>query len=532
VAERRVCPPEAYPAPLLGVAGHGLPVAGRPLPAGPLDAEEWAAVLGGAGTHRLVGLLARVVADGAFPVTPAQRAELRATAAHSAVRSLRLERALPGVLGVLEGAGVQPRLLKGAAVARLDYPDPSLRPFGDLDLLVRSADFDTAVTALVDAGFTRPLPEPRPGFDRRFNKGSTLWGPGGVELDLHRTFVFGPWGLRIRLDDLWEDAGDPLVVGGHPVRALSARNRTLHACYHAALGDWPLRLISLRDVAALVLAHPDEAAAVLDRAERWEGGAVVAAAVADAWRLLGIEGTTELVDRARDHRPDRREVRWLALHTSEDETPTAQALHGVRAVEGARARLAYLRAMLLPDPAYFAGRHRSPLARLRHGLVEARRGRGTPAPRTLRRLRAYRALPGRSRTELAQAALLIPAVLACLRLLGVARTAHLLERTSPLRRGAPGTADAGGLARMVGTASAVLPLRSRCLDRSLVTWWLLRRRGLAAVVRIGAGHDEERALRFHAWVEHDGRVVGDPTEDVGRFVPLPVDRIVAPAVFR
>ena len=62
-------------------------------------------------------------------------------------------------------------------------------------------------------GGQRDQPPARPGFDRRFGKSFTYLMPGGVEVDVHRTFVMGPFGLTIELDDLWR--------GGRPSRSLT-----------------------------------------------------------------------------------------------------------------------------------------------------------------------------------------------------------------------------------------------------------------------------------------------------------------------
>jgi hypothetical protein len=78
------------------------------------------------------------------------------------------------------------------------------------------------VSVLSKAGFVRTLAEPRPGFDRRFDKGMTLIPPAGFELDLHRTLVLGPWGVLVDLEHLW-DEGQEFRVGGYPVRAVAAQ---------------------------------------------------------------------------------------------------------------------------------------------------------------------------------------------------------------------------------------------------------------------------------------------------------------------
>jgi len=48
-----------------------------------------------------------------------------------------------------------------------------------------------------------------------------------------------------------------------------------------------------------------------------------------------------------------------------------------------------------------------------------------------------------------------------------------------------------------------------CLARSLVVWFLLRRRGIDAVLVIGAADPGDGVLPAHAWVEVDGEPVND-----------------------
>ncbi|MGH3949991.1 MAG: nucleotidyltransferase family protein, partial [Pseudonocardiaceae bacterium] len=177
------------------------------------------------------------------------------------------------------------------------------------------------------------------------------------------------------VDELW-DGGEQFVLGGRTIRALSRSNRFLHACYHAALGDWPLRLGSLRDVAEMLPAADGDARAILRRATAWGAEAVVAAAVSDTRRLLGITTTGELSSWAEQYVPSRREEAWLALHTQADKTFAALALATLRVLPRWRDKAAYVRALALPDARYTAGRHASAPGRFRYALREARRGRG------------------------------------------------------------------------------------------------------------------------------------------------------------
>lgn len=144
----------------------------------------------------------------------------------------------------------------------------------------------------------------------------------------------------------------------------------------------------------------------------------------------------------------------------------------------------------------------------------------------VRRMRRYRSLSSQQRRDLRSALLLIPVVVVGLRIAGYARVVAALDRTSRRCRPSTGSAlvdDARAVAAMVSTASRLGFIPSKCLDRSLVTWWMLRRRGISAVVRLGAGPDLERRMAFHAWVECEGEVVNDRSDVTVRFAPFPAE---------
>src|SRR6185369_11564466 len=53
------------------------------------------------------------------------------------------------IFRVLRSGGVDPILIKGWAIARL-YPHPALRPYGDVDLLIRPGDYRIALQIMAD----------------------------------------------------------------------------------------------------------------------------------------------------------------------------------------------------------------------------------------------------------------------------------------------------------------------------------------------------------------------------------------------
>lgn len=125
---------------------------------------------------------------------------------------------------------------------------------------------------------------------------------------------------------------------------------------------------------------------------------------------------------------------------------------------------------------------------------------------------------------------LVPAVQAALGRWGFGRTSRVLGRLSQGQEQQGGTVDAHRLAEAVGLVAARPVIGARCLGRSLVVWFLLRRRGVDARLVIGASAPTSGGLAAHAWVEVDGRPVNE-AEDVGeRFGRF--DRARAPAVAR
>jgi hypothetical protein len=100
-------------------------------------------------------------------------------------------------------------------------------------------------------------------------------------------------------------------------------------------------------------------------ARRWQAPAVVARALALAAELLGQElSRSPIGDVFATHRATARERVLMASYRGPGRGYTSQ-LATVVAVAGAGERLAYLRALARPQPAYLGARGSSPLAYLR-----------------------------------------------------------------------------------------------------------------------------------------------------------------------
>ncbi len=116
------------------------------------------------------------------------------------------------------------------------------------------------------------------------------------------------------------------------------------------------------------------------------------------------------------------------------------------------------------------------------------------------------------------AAAAVPAIAIALRVLGYAPIARWVSRRSKALH-SDHVAVVRTATRAVGRVRRYGPYRGNCLSTSLALQWLLRRRGVATSLRIGARF-ENGALRAHAWVEWDGVVVNDTADVAERYAPL------------
>ena len=146
-------------------------------------------------------------------------------------------------------------VLKGAALAETVYARPSLRRFGDLDVLVRRADAARARTLLEGLGYIADRlqwAEIEGGRDCQANFFKHT-GRGSVVVELHTELInndlfFG----QVRVDEggLWGRARAARLAGTAAL-VLGPEDQILHLCLHLA-GHYLAAPQSLRDIAQVI----------------------------------------------------------------------------------------------------------------------------------------------------------------------------------------------------------------------------------------------------------------------------------------
>jgi hypothetical protein len=165
-------------------------------------------------------------------------------------------------LEALAAQGISALLLKGAALAPCYYPDPLLRPMGDIDVLVHEQDVEASVEVLERLGYRFYS---RSAEDVVYLKGerrANVWAPDNVHpLELHYTLREEYAGLAYQLaPDLWRSATKREYW--RDTQALLPGTPALlhHVCAHAT-SDWLIqrgRLMHLGDLQMLAAKMFDE----------------------------------------------------------------------------------------------------------------------------------------------------------------------------------------------------------------------------------------------------------------------------------
>lgn len=110
-------------------------------------------------------------------------------------------------------------LLKGAALAETIYPNIALRPFGDLDLLLREESLAGAVRALKAGGYVEPYPDLSRGLNALVGHHVHLLRTDGTRstaVELHWSLIGGRHDWRTpRLPWFWEQT-EPLQLPSSP----------------------------------------------------------------------------------------------------------------------------------------------------------------------------------------------------------------------------------------------------------------------------------------------------------------------------
>lgn len=165
---------------------------------------------------------------------------------------------LQEVLHGLQSEGIEAIVLKGAVLAKQVYQDTGLRPFKDIDILVRERDLNRAHAKLRSLGYQinrkgDPIPVPSDS-DLRYRAARQYFHTEKdlLSIDLYWQLARYPYIVPIDYRGLW-DRASTVNLGDFHARALSPEDTISHLSLDFTLDLWygQAELRSLRDIAEI-----------------------------------------------------------------------------------------------------------------------------------------------------------------------------------------------------------------------------------------------------------------------------------------
>ena len=288
---------------------------------------------------------------------------LRLTCAATRIRNQALFAGLAGLLPLFRRAGIPVVLLKGACYALTIYPDPGLRPMGDVDLLLPRLKLAEAARIARSQGFVDAAPEAAPGLRDLLNHEVCLRraGPQPVTLELHHSLVADrTFTYAVPVDWFWQqtEALKSSRAGFGRVLILTPTAQALYAAAHAMLqhgGETaPLRWFHDLDLLIRHYRGRLDWELLLAQARKFEWGSALEAALAQTAACFDTP-VPEGVLAALAASPDRhREL--VAMKQARPETHLLLEGRKLLSLNGyGRLRLAL--ALAFPSPAYMRWRY-------------------------------------------------------------------------------------------------------------------------------------------------------------------------------
>jgi hypothetical protein len=319
------------------------------------DAAHWSEWAWLARAERVVPLLFLLVDSVPTDLGEVERREVRELQGAALSRCVQLEHHVIAVSELLAEHGITSAVLKGAATAHLDYPDPSWREFSDIDLLIAPAQRPRAVELLGRAGWRQGYALPRGHVE--YTHAITLVQQR-MELDLHQRIAHRALGVLVPTGELLERARS-FQVAGRELLALDDVDRLIHSCIHAISSRGEHRRLSTAaDVLVQAERLGEQAELVLARAERWQVRSLVEAGVLATYMTAQLDVHADWAAAMR--RPTRRRDRLVdRAYSGAGRRPVVEELAYLRVLGGWRHRWRYARGYFATDPDYAAQHGRS-----------------------------------------------------------------------------------------------------------------------------------------------------------------------------
>lgn len=183
--------------------------------------------------HRMAPWLAGVIASNEVTAAASHLAPVRQAGGGQTMQTMLLYAEMTKVVGLLNEADIPVVVLKGPALADTVYPDPALRAYGDIDILIHEKDLLQTSEILRNRGYVEEHESNHPHrihqchgiFQRKF-----LNSDSGHLVEVHCDHL--QIGLEpVSMDEIWSDATEH-SFGRATARVLEQHDLFVQLCVH------------------------------------------------------------------------------------------------------------------------------------------------------------------------------------------------------------------------------------------------------------------------------------------------------------
>jgi len=305
------------------------------------------------------------------------RERLRRDLADGTARHLILSGELARLLKSFEREHIPVIVLKGPVLAETLYVHPALRPYSDLDLLIRREALPGVDDLLQRLGYRRVADAHSFRFDVAYDHATLYAAASGVHVDLHWSLLSEPrysWNER-EAQAIW-DRTVRIRVAGEEALGLGPEDLVLYLAVHLAVHHslagllWYYDLFLILERWSGTLDWP----ALNARASRWRVRAAVYFVLQEVERLFGARAPAAVMAALEPRGPRAAAMAWLLRHRAPSQRRAAEHVISLLLVDRGRDLLEPLRRVLFPPYGWLKARYEGAGAsRLAHYVAHYRR---------------------------------------------------------------------------------------------------------------------------------------------------------------
>lgn len=228
-----------------------------------LGKTSWQELVSDAERHGLAALLFKHLHTLDIDVAPEARQQLQSLRIrHRRANAARAE-AVEAILCSFDEVGIRAVLLKGAALVSEIYPEPSMRPMSDIDILVDGSQAEAAQRCLLESGYGAEAAKTGTLFDHHHLPMASIEIDGvAIHVEIHHDALSGDVDSSITMDTLTEPLRTIKLIG-RDASALGHVDTLRHLCHHTFEPIAEIKLGAIVDLYGYASHHIDDLDIVL-----------------------------------------------------------------------------------------------------------------------------------------------------------------------------------------------------------------------------------------------------------------------------